>query len=441
MVGNRRQFLRMMAGASAGVALLPACGRVKPSPGVSGGLAGASLRVLFANHPWNTAITPLLPDFTSKTGIKLNTESYGEDQLSQKLTTEFTAGGSTVDAFMQRPLQEGRLYTRNGWYADLGTFVNNTSKTPTTWNFQDFQAGAVQTETIGGKLAGVPIVIEHEVLYYRRDLLDAAKIAVPASLNDLQAAAAKLTDPAKGMFGFIARGQRSPAVTQFSSFLYSYGGDFFDQKTMKATLNTPQAIAAFQFYGNLLHKYGPTGVLNMSWPQAVAVFAQGKAALYTDADSIYQNLLDPTKSVVAGKTGVARFPAGPAGAVMYSVCSWGLSMAASSKNKDAAWQFMQWATSPEITLKVQGQGAVPEARNSVWQNPQGTQKFPQDWVAAAKASASGRPYDRPLLTQVSQARDIVGSVIVTAIEGGDVPAAAAKANSDLQALLDTESKK
>jgi len=51
----------------------------------------------------------------------------------------------------------------------------------------------------------------------------------------------------------------------------------------------------------------------MSWPQAVAVFAQGKAALYTDADSISENVLNPTKSTVADKTGVAPFPAGPRG--------------------------------------------------------------------------------------------------------------------------------
>jgi multiple sugar transport system substrate-binding protein len=178
----------------------------------------------------------------------------------------------------------------------------------------------------------------------------------------------------------------------------------------------------------------------MNWPQAVAVFAQGSVAQYTDANSIFANLLDPTKSTVADKTGVVVFPAGPKGSVPYSVTSWGLSMAASSKNKDAAWEFIKWATSKEIVLKTQGQGANPGARASVWNDPVGKSKFPADWVAAQIASANGKPYDRPLVTQVVAARDIIGTIITAAINGQDVKAAADKANADFQKLIDSEPK-
>jgi len=405
-----------------------------------GPYAGTTLRVLGANHPWAEAIKPLLKDFEARTGIRVTLETYGEDQLTQKLTTEFTAGGSDIDAFMQRPLQEARQYVQNKWYADLNAFVNDPSKTPAEWNFADFQSGAVGTEMVKGQLTGIPIVVEHEVLYYRKDLLQQAGLAVPKTLDELKRAAEQLTDKSKGRFGFVARGQRSPAVTQFSSFLYTFGGDWFDQQARKATLNTPEAIAALRFYGDLLRKYGPPGVLNMSWPQAVAVFAQGNAALYTDADSISTNILDPTKSTVADKTGVAPFPAGPKGAQMYSVTSWGLSIPAGTKHKDAAWEFVKWATSKETTIRTQNAAVVPGARNSVWESPEGRAKFPADWVAAAKASAKGKSYDRPLVVQVGKARDIIGSAIVSAIEGKDVEAAARAANQEFQALLDAEPK-
>jgi multiple sugar transport system substrate-binding protein len=281
-------------------------------------------------------------------------------------------------------------------------------------------------------------VTEQEVLYYRKDLLEAAGLKVPTTLDELKAAAEKLTDKNKDVYGFVARGQRSPLVTQFSSFLYSFGGDWFDAKTGKATIDTPEALKAIDFYGTMLREYGPPGALNMSWPQAVAIFAQGKVALYTDANSIFQNLLDPTKSAVADKTGVAPFPAGPAGANMYSVTSWGLSIYSGSKNKDAAWEFIKWATSKETTMKTQGTSLVPGARTSVWADPNGTSKFPKDWVEAVKASGNGRGYDRPLVTQVTQARDIIGQAVVTAIEGGDYTTAAKQANTQFQALLDAE---
>jgi len=417
-----------------------AAGIGRPSAQAKGPYAGTTLRVLGANHPWTEAIRPLLKEFEGRTGIRVNLEAYGEDQLTQKLTTEFTAGSSDVDVFMQRPLQEARQYVQNGWYADLSAFVKDPAKTPADWNFDDFQGGAVGTERVKGQLTGIPIVVEHEVLYYRKDLLQQAGLPVPKTLEELKRAAEKLTDKPKGRFGFVARGQRSPAVTQFSSFLYGFGGDWFDPQTRKAALNTPEAIAALRYYGDVLRNFGPPGVLNMSWPQAVAVFAQGNAALYTDADSISTNILDPGKSTVADKTGVAPFPAGPKGAHMYSVTSWGLSIPAGSKHKDAAWEFVKWATSKEVTIRTQNGAVVPGARNSVWETPEGRAKFPADWIAAAKASAKGKSYDRPLVVQVGKARDIIGSAIVAAIEGQDVEAAAQNANQQFQALLDSEPK-
>ncbi|GAC1700852.1 MAG: sugar ABC transporter substrate-binding protein [Candidatus Limnocylindrales bacterium] len=421
-------------------------GSAAPAPAAASGsaaanakpYAGQTLRVLAANHPWADALKPLLPDLEAKTGIKVNLEQYGEDQLTQKLTTEFTAGSSDIDAFMQRPLQEAKLHQQNGYYQDLNLYLKDSKKTPADYDLADISKAAFGTETVGDVITGVPIVVEAEVLYYRKDLLQAAGIAVPKTLEELKAAAAKLTDKSKEQYGFVARGQRSPAVTQFSSFLYSYGGDWFDLKTKKASIDTPEFRDAVTFYGSLLKDYGPPGVLNMSFPQAAAIMSQGKAAMYTDANSIYQLMLDPKQSQVADKMGVAAFPAGPKGANMYNVTSWGLSMPAKAPHKDAAWEFIKWATSKEIVIKTQASGAVPGARKSAFDDPAGKAKFPADWSAAAAASANGRGYDRPLVVQVGKGRDIIGEVITVAIQGGDVAAAAKKGQTDFQALLDSE---
>jgi multiple sugar transport system substrate-binding protein len=135
---------------------------------------------------------------------------------------------------------------------------------------------------------------------------------------------------------------------------------------------------------------------------------------------------------------VAPFPAGPKGPNMYTVTSWGVSMYAKAPHKDAAWEFIKWATSKEIVIKTQATGAVPGARKSAFEDPTGKSKFPADWSAAAAASANGRGYDRPLIVQVQKGRDIIGEVITTSIQGGDVAAAAKKAQADFQALLDSE---
>src|SRR5688572_10699791 len=65
------------------------------SPGAAANakpFAGKTISLVAANHPWADAIKPLLPDFEKETGIKVNVESFFEDQLTHKLTVQFTSG-------------------------------------------------------------------------------------------------------------------------------------------------------------------------------------------------------------------------------------------------------------------------------------------------------------------------------------------------------------
>lgn len=399
---------------------------------------GVTIRFLAAQHPWTDTIKKEIPKFEAETGIKVNMEAIAENQLTQKLTVELTAGAGTVDVFMQRPLQEAKLFTKNGWYADLNTFVNDPQKTPADYALNDFFKGTIEVETVDGKLVGIPLVTEQQIIYYRKDLFQEKGVMVPTTMAELEEAARTLHDPDKGIYGIVMRGQGNPAVTQFSSFLYSFGGEFIQEG--RFAVDSPEAIAAFTFYGNLLGKYGPPGVLNMSWPQAAGIFAQGKAAMWLDANSLYLNVTDPAKSQVGDKVGFAMFPAGTKGALPYSVTSWGLSIAASSKNQDAAWEFVKWATSKEMVLKTQAAGN-PSARASVWDNPEGTKAWPAEWVEVAKkAGAVGKPADRPLVINVGKARDLIGEIITAAINGEDVAAVARAKNQELNALLQEESK-
>ncbi|WP_123039572.1 ABC transporter substrate-binding protein [Cohnella candidum] len=423
----------MKAEPSAKASASPSSGQAAPS---AKPFEGKTINLVTANHPWADAIKPLIPDFEAATGMKVNVQGYFEDQLTQKLTVQFTAGSETPDVFMYRPLQEGKLFFKNGWLQALDDYVN---KDP-AYDFADISKSAIGTATVDGKLAGIPIISEQEILYYRKDLLEAAGIPVPKTIDELVAAAKKLHDPGKEMYGFVARGQRSPLVTQVSSFLYSEGGDFMNGD--KASINTPEALKAFTTYGTLLKDYGPPGVLNMSWPQAFGIFGQGKVAFLTDANSLYKNATDPSKSQVADKVGFAPFPAGAAGSKPYNITSWGLAINAKSVDKDAAWAFIQWATSKEIVLKTQEKGN-PGARTSVWDNPQGTTGFPPELVAVIKESVKGGiDHDRPTVINVGEARDAVGEIVQKIITGEtNVQPVADKANEALQAVIDKDKNK
>jgi multiple sugar transport system substrate-binding protein len=172
----------------------------------------------------------------------------------------------------------------------------------------------------------------------------------------------------------------------------------------------------------------------------MAIFTQGGAAFYTEADSLYKNATDPAKSKVADKVGFAPLPAGPAGSKPYNIPSWGLAVNEASSNQDNAWKFIQWATSKERTLAAQKAG-VPGPRASVWSNAEGTSTYPKDLADAIAVSAkNGIGHDRPEVVTVGKAREIVGEPIVASITGADASSAADSAHDSFQKFLDSEKK-
>jgi multiple sugar transport system substrate-binding protein len=133
--------------------------------------------------------------------------------------------------------------------------------------------------------------------------------------------------------------------------------------------------------------------------------------------------------------GYGRVPRGPAGSHT-PVISWAISIAAQSKNKDAAWYFIQWATSKEMVAR-QAKLKIPVARKSVWDSAVYQAALPKDWLASFQgALADGYPNQaNPLVVAVPETRDAIGAAIVAAIEGQDVKVAAEKAQKTVAEII------
>ncbi|MGC5031031.1 ABC transporter substrate-binding protein [Micromonospora sp. DT229] len=410
---------------------LSACG--------SGDDSGSSdtVRVTLVNHVWTENIRKALPEFERETGLKVEVTQLGEDQLSDQYNVKLNAGSSDIDVMMYRPLQEGRLFAKNKYLADL----TDKAKGSSDFDLADFQAAPLSTTTYDDKVVGVPIITEQQVLYYRKDLLEKSGFsAPPQTLDELKTQAAKIQADNPGVAGFVARTGKAAAVTQFSSFLFSFGGDFVDESG-KSAVSSDAAKQAYAFYGGLLRENGPANIsTDMSWSEAMAIFTQGQAAFYPEANSLYKNATDPAKSKVSETVGFAPFPAGPAGSKPYNVPSWALAVNDASKNQDNAWKFIQWAAGKAQTLELQKAG-VPGARTSVWENPEGIATYPKDMAEAITVSlANGVGHDRPVVERVAQAREIVGQPIVDAITGKDAAASAEAADQAFQKFLDDEAR-
>lgn len=362
------------------------------------------IRVLLANHPYGELLKTKIPEFESATGIKVNVESLQESQLTNKLTTEFATNSSTVDVFMTRPLQEGLMFIKNGWYESLKSY-----------DFSDYSANSVDIGRKAGNAYIVPLVTEWQVLYYRKDLFKAAGISVPKNLTELEAAAKALNKD--GVAGFASRGKGAAAVTQLSSYIYNYGGRYLENG--KAVFNSPAAIEAIRYYGRILGNYGPQGVTSMSWENVMPVFQAGKVAMWTDASVFYGQIVDPAKTQIpADDIGVAPLPRGPKADAPFIVVSWGMAMSSASKNKDAAQKFLDWATSKELA-KEGMLSNITMARSSVWSDPE-VKAVMNPGLIETKilASKTGFPFDRPFMSSVGQARDLIGEVIIESINTG-----------------------
>ncbi len=368
---------------------------------LSAGAQAKEIRVLLANHPYGDLLKTQIPEFEKATGIKVNVESLQESQLTTKLTTEFATRSSTVDVFMTRPLQEGKMFYKNGWYEPL-----------TGYNFSDLPKNAMGVAMFGSKAYIVPLVTEWQVLYYRKDLLKKAGIAVPTTFTELEAAAKALKTP--DVAGFASRGKGAAAVTQLSSYIYNYGGAYLDKGV--AVFNSKEALDATRFYGKMLGNYGPAGVTSMSWENIMPLFQAGKIAMWTDASVFYGQIVDPAKSQVpAENVGIANFPAGPKQNTPFIVVSWGMGIAKQSTHKDLARQFITWATSKELAKK--GLLAnITMASLSAWNDPEVRSKVNPGLIETqAYAAKNGNPFDRPYMSAVGEARDRIGEVIIESI--------------------------
>jgi multiple sugar transport system substrate-binding protein len=375
---------------------------------VAAGAQQKEIRVLLANHPYGELLKAAIPEFEQSTGIKVNVESLQESQLTTKLTTEFATRSSSADVFMTRPLQEGKMFYKNGWYEPL-----------VGMDFSDFPANARQVATFGSKPYIVPIVTEWEVLYYRADLLKKAGLKVPATFAELEAAAKKLHSA--DISGFASRGKGAAAVTQMSSFVYNYGGQYLSKGV--AVFDKKEALDATRFYGKLLKNYGPQGSTSLSWENIMPLFQAGKVAMWTDASVFYGQIIDPSKSQIpADSVGIASFPAGPKGNFPYIVVSWGMAVSKQSKNKEIAKQFLTWATSKDLAKKAM-LANITTARDSAWNDKEVMAKVHPGLISSRNLAAkSGIPFDRPYMSAVGEARDRIGEVIIESINTGGTSA-------------------
>ncbi|MFH8939427.1 ABC transporter substrate-binding protein [Streptomyces griseosporeus] len=237
----------------------------------------------------------------------------------------------------------------------------------------------------GDILYSIPTSANNGVLYYRTDLFQAAGLKAPETWDAFYTAAQKLTDSGKNEFGYTIRGGAG-SIAQALDAMYGQSGITSFWNGDKTTVNDPKNVAALEKYAALYKKATPAADVNNDFTKMVAQWDTGKIGMLNHNLGSYQ---DHVKALGTGKFRGIPQPTGPGGKrVQVSNPVDGLGVFKSSKNKEAAWKFIEFALSHAENSKFnESAGQVP-ANTEAAQDPWIQKAEPTKLAAAALSDGS-----------------------------------------------------
>lgn len=266
-----------------------------------------------------------------------------------------------------------KQYTESGYLLPLNDMATAAAS---TIDMGDFVKAYVDWATVDGKQYAIPWFGAVYMLYYRTDLLEQAGVAVPKTWDEYLSAACTVQQKT-GVTGTTFIGKRDdPLLDEYWSIAWSYGASITDGA--QSTVDTPEAVEALDLWKQVL-QCAPADALASDWPAAAAAFSAGKTAMMINFSDTSDAVIG-SSSQVAGKVGFAALPAGPTGKSTPNLGGWGLAVSAKSKQQQAAFDFIAWATSAE-QQKVGLDKGGSASRISVLSDTGLQQRFP--YYAAA----------------------------------------------------------
>jgi trehalose/maltose transport system substrate-binding protein len=254
-------------------------------------------------------------------------------------------------------------------------FIDLTGKIPAEEVAQNFKA-IVANNTVGGKLVAMPWFTDAGMLFYRKDLLDAAGKQAPGTWQELTEIATELQAKARAagndrMWGFVYQGKAYEGLTcNALEWVDSWGGGQIVDADGKITISNPKAADAVAWAATTVGTISPEGVLNYSEEEARGVFQSGNAIFMRNWPYAWA-LGQAPDSAVKDKIGVAALPAGgPDGKKTGTLGGWQLAVSAYSRHPDIATDLVRYLTSREEQKRRAIEGSYNPTVESLYKDPE-----------------------------------------------------------------------
>ncbi|NUS70481.1 MAG: sugar ABC transporter substrate-binding protein [Ensifer adhaerens] len=317
----------------------------------------------------------LLEDYKSEFEKLSGGASFEIDYLNENDRRAKTkADASTIGKYNVYYIDEANvaLFASAGWVAPLTDYY------PAEYDYADFDPGRQKVATYDGKVWFAPVTGGGDLMVYRKDLLEAAGITPPKTLDEYVAAVKKLNQPDQGIYGTALRGQRGSGanVWRWMPFFKGFGGNWFDGKT--PVFDGAEAVKATETYLELF-KYSAPGSQTGGWDEAVGAFTSGQVAMLIESTPLVGMAIDPKSSKVAGKVGYLPPPAPLTGGGYGHGLAIGMKANKDEASKACAGLFVAWATSKENEARRLEAGQFSELnRTSIMTSPKFAELYGPD---------------------------------------------------------------
>lgn len=254
------------------------------------------------------------------------------------------------------------------------------------------------------EMYSVPTSASNGTLYYRTDLFEAAGLEPPTTWDRFYAAAEKLTDAGDNEFGYTIRGGAGSIAPALDA-MYGQSGITSFWEGEKTTVDDPRNVAALEKYVGLYKRTTPAADVNNDFKKMVAQFDTGTIGMLSHNLGSYT---DHVKALGKEKFAGLPNPVGPDGKrVQVSNPVDGLGLFRTSKNKAAAWKFIEFAASRESNSKWnESAGAIPankEAQSDPWVREAEATRLGAQALTDGSTTIVELPYYLPDWNKISKA--------------------------------------
>lgn len=343
---------------------------------------GKKIRFLSEPTPPSVVAKALARDeFTRHTGIEVEVEIVPLEQVLHKVTTD---SRDQLDAYDLYYMDQSwtSLFARDT-VDPRELLAGKPDLALPGFDWDDIARPLVDgIATYKDKVIGIPFDIPIFILMYRRDLLEKHGLAVPATMADYLAAvrtldAAERGNGIRGTTGQLRAGHYS-LTCDWTAWLWAHGGSVFDRRGFFAG-GDENGRHGLDYMLDLV-RHMPPEARTWTWDGQSRSLAQGEAAMAISWGEFFPSF-DGVDSRVVGRMEAARppveaklRPAAEAGflEVPHVGHQGGSSICVSrhSRNPEAAWIFMQWVCSKDVSARsaVLGSGAAA-VRRSTYRDP------------------------------------------------------------------------